>query len=124
VIAELQGAVYQRLKTLLPVAVYDDVPSQASFPYVVVGEDIVSDYSTKERFGGNVLIAVHVFSLYRGMKEVKEIAEQVLNALKQGVEVNGVLWCYSGLDTMRFLVEDDGVRHGVVQMRFKILTEV
>jgi hypothetical protein len=120
-ISKLQAAIYQKLTTELPIAVYDAVPGGASLPYLVLGEDFVADYSTKDHVGENALITIHVFSRHQGMKEVKSIAESVIALLRDGVAINGAMLCYSGLDTMRFIVEDDGIRHGVVKLRFKIL---
>lgn len=116
-VKELQQEIYSTLSGGLSVAVYDAVPSGASFPYVVVGEDIVTDESTKDALGHNVLVTVHVFSAYRGMAEVKDIADSIVSLLHGKKLSDG----YAVFDGMRFFSEENReIRHGVVQIRVRI----
>jgi len=117
----VQKAVYAKLSQSLSVPVYDSVPHGAQLPYVVLGEDFITDFSTKDIFGENCLLSLHVFSGYRGMREVKEIVDMVVDALRNGVHSDTFVVAFSGLDNIRFFKEEDGVQHGVVQIRMKIL---
>jgi len=78
----LQKAVFDRLVAqLAPTPVYDDVPEESAFPYVVIGEDTGSDWFSSTWGGREVTLTIHVWSQYRGMKELKTIMEKVVRNL-------------------------------------------
>ncbi|HSZ73802.1 MAG TPA: DUF3168 domain-containing protein [Rhizomicrobium sp.] len=60
-----------------PPRIFDAVPREAAFPYVIVGDDQVSDWSTATESGSEHLIAIHVWSRAGGRKEAKAIADVV-----------------------------------------------
>lgn len=114
----LQVAIVAALKPALnPVPVLDDVPANAAFPYVVIGEDTVTDWSTVDRDGEEIDTTIHVWSRYDGRKEIKELMGKVKTALhEQRLTVAG-----QHLVSLRFafetsFVEPDGkTRHGVIR---------
>lgn len=92
----LQQAIYVALRddaTLISLApkesvspseakVYDHVPAaDATFPYVVIGPGETSDFSAKGLDGQEHSIHVHVWSRYRGSKQVKQIQSAILDVL-------------------------------------------
>ena len=80
----LQQAVYAALVASGDVAervgdrVFDHVPRDAAFPYLVIGEDDLRDAGASL---SEHLIAVHVWSRAAGLSECKEAAEAVRLAL-------------------------------------------
>ncbi|WP_431856605.1 DUF3168 domain-containing protein [Azospirillum sp.] len=114
----LQVAIVAALKPALnPVPVLDDVSTNTAFPYVVIGEDTVTDWSTVDRDGEELDTTVHVWSRYAGRKEIKELMGKVKTALhEQRLTVAG-----QHLVSLRFafetsFVEPDGrTRHGVIR---------
>jgi len=72
---EVQDAVGERI--------FDHVPRDAAFPYVVVGDDAVRDAGTATEAGSEHLIAIQVWSRAKGLKECKAAAETVRLALDQ-----------------------------------------
>lgn len=84
-----QSAVYTRLNAELSCSVYDDVPDspvgapEANFPYAVIGEYAATPWDTDDTLGNTMLITVHVYSRYSGNKQVKELMQEVYNALNR-----------------------------------------
>ena len=110
-----------QLTNTLGAAVFDDVPdTQAvSFPYVQIGEDTATDYSTKDVTGTETVINLHVWSRYRGSKETKQVMDRGHTLLHDSnLTVTG-----HNLINMRFEFGDvirdpDGItRHGVMRFR-------
>jgi hypothetical protein len=70
------------LATLLGGAkVYDEVPRQAAFPYVTLGECIITDWSTGTEPGLEHQLTLHAWSRHGGHSEAHEIAGALLAAL-------------------------------------------
>lgn len=116
----LQKAIYDRLSSV--VKVYDSVPEGAKLPYVVIGEDIATDWGTKLKDGQNVSVTLHIWSDYNGMAEAKEMASTVLEALtSEPLEVQGFDFVLCRLELLQFMVDPEGYRHGVVRLSCKIL---
>ena len=117
----LQKAIYDRLKVNLPCPIYDHVPDGATMPYVTLGEDTVRDWSTKLEAGQEVTHTLHVWSDYSGMKEAKEIIDQVIQALTSApLQVEGFFVVLATLDMVETMRDPEGFRHGIVRFRFKI----
>ena len=88
-ITALQAEIYTVLNQALPeVSIYDDVPETADTPYIVIGEDSVSDGGAKVCEVDEVTVTISVFSSYKGMKEVKELSSRIAEALKT-IKVSG-----------------------------------
>lgn len=102
--------------------VFDAVPKNQSFPYIALGEDTVNDWSTKIEFGEEITHTMHIWSQYKGKKEVKEIMNLVLQSLSEPLSLDdGFFVEFSKLDFMEVLNDPDGItRHGVIRFRFKI----
>ncbi|MEJ0043119.1 MAG: DUF3168 domain-containing protein [Rhizomicrobium sp.] len=64
-----------------PPRVYDSVPRGAAFPYVVIGDDTESDWSTATEPGSAHALTVHVWSRAAGRREARLAAEAVFDAL-------------------------------------------
>lgn len=78
----LQAAIYQRLKATAGVPVFDHVPQNAAFPYVVIGADTTAPWETKDRDGQEFTITVHCWTApAAGRKGVKSLTEAVYSAL-------------------------------------------
>ena len=102
---------------------YDDVPEGASFPYVTMGEDASNDYGTKDLDGSTVSLNIHVWSQYRGSKEVKTIMDRIHTLLHDSsLSVSGCNLVNTRLEFMDILRDPDGItRHGVMRFRAVML---
>lgn len=118
---DIQSLIYSTLTSNLNIPVYDNVLEGTPFPYVTIGEDIGSDFSTKESLGSDIVVRINVWSAYPGMKEAKEIIDQIIDILVSSLNSFAARPL---VDNVRFLIEEDGIRHGVLEMRFKLFAEV
>lgn len=129
----IQSAIYSALtgdSTLMSAVtgVYDDVPqsadagSGAAFPYVTIGEATHTEWDTDTELGSDVTVTIHVWSRYRGRKEVKDIQGQIYSLLHRanlavtGYNLVGVDWIQSD----SFMDADGLTRHGVQTFRITI----
>lgn len=122
----LQKALFQRLSTDTALSaritgVYDEVPEDATVPYVTLGEDTAIPWDTKDMDGQEVTTTLHCWSQYPGKKEAKEILSLMVEALTQSplqLE-SGFSMSFDRLESMQVISDPDGVtKHGVLRMRF------
>jgi hypothetical protein len=99
--------------------VYDDVPEGAAYPYVVIGEETQENVSTKSSDLHEHTLTIHVWSQYRGRREIKEIMAQVYDLLHdQSLSVTNAVLVDLKQEFSRDLVEGDGItRHGIMRFR-------
>ena len=64
-----------------PPRVFDAPPRGAAFPYIVIGDDTMSDWSTATEAGSEHAVVVHGWSRADGHKESKLVAGAVRDAL-------------------------------------------
>ena len=126
----LQTTVYNALLASNPLTtklggnnIYDFVPENTAFPYVKIGDQTMVDDGTKTKKGTDFTLMIHIFSRYRGSKEIKEIMSLVYDVLHESsLSVSGAM------NNMRFefsdiIKENDGLTtHGVQRFRVFVLT--
>jgi len=64
-----------------PPRIFDAVPRGAAFPYIVIGDDKESDWSTATEPGSQHALTVHIWSRAAGRRETRLAAEAVIAAL-------------------------------------------
>ena len=118
---EVQKAIYRALSNA-GFTVYDHIPSNTSFPYITLGEENAMDWSTKTFQGLQTRFDIHIWSRYPGMKEVKEIADQILALLNyRTLLIDSHTLVLIRLIDARFMKDPgENVRHGI--LRFEILS--
>ena len=101
--------------------VFDDVPEGSAYPYVVIGEETATNIGTKDKDMHEYTQTIHVWSQYRGLKEIKEIMEQIYTLLNDfAISVSGASAITLRHEFQTTLTEGDGLtRHGV--MRFRVV---
>jgi len=106
-----------------PARIYDEVPREAAMPYLVIGDDKQSDWSTSTDTGAEHVLTLHVWSRARGRKESKTIAEAVRAALD---DANLSLTGHTLIDikhqSQEFLRQTDGQTYHAV-LKFRAVTE-
>lgn len=123
---ELQTALYKRLSAdpalkELVTGVFDAVPEEQPYPYVVIGEPSVLPLESKSTFGEQIDMVIHVWSDYAGKKEAFEILSACQKALAYRLDVIG--FRVLKVERKGISVFDDidpRLRHGVLRMRFFI----
>jgi len=124
----IQTAIYDKLIAdaglmALISGVYDAVPQTEVFPYVTIGDDNHSDWSTNTTLGTEVRATINVWSRDRGRREAKLIQAEIYDAL------NRATLTYTGYDIINIelegsdsFIDADGLtRHGV--QIFRVLIE-
>jgi hypothetical protein len=61
--------------------VYDNVPQDAAFPFVVLDQMRINDWSTGTERGSEHVLMLHVWSRYDGKRESYEIADAIRELL-------------------------------------------
>src|ERR1041384_5327301 len=85
----LQQAVYAALASNadlqaligFPPRLFDYMPRESAFPYLVLGDETCSDWSTATELGSEHLFTVHAWSRNAGHREAKQIADIIRTAL-------------------------------------------
>ena len=73
-----------------PARVFDHVPQDSQFPYLVIGEDATGPFDTKTEDGMEHRFTVHAWSRYRGLKETKQLMAAVTAVLEaQNLSIPG-----------------------------------
>lgn len=101
------------------VPVYDDVPQGTSYPYVLIGEETTANNGSKTLDGVEHTQTIHVWSQYRGRREIKEIMGSVYENLHNAdISVSGASLVNCRQEFSTTLAENDGItRHGVMRFR-------
>ena len=101
--------------------IYDEVPQNSAYPYVVIGEETTIDAGTKDKDAQEFTQTIHIWSRYRGSKQTKDIAQRIYTLLHNvAISVSGASFVNSRNEFFTILLDDDGLtRHGV--MRFRVV---
>lgn len=128
---DLQKSVYAALSANPPLMtllgtdrLYDAVPQNAAFPYIVIDQIQIRDWSTGTEKGFEHTVLLHIWSRYEGHREAYEIGD-ALRAALDGAELSledhhlvNLTHQYSDLKRD----EDGTTLHGIV--RFRAITEL
>ena len=108
------------IKNTLSATVHDHVPSGTSFPYIVIGEETMTDESsTKDIDFNNFTLTIHTFSRNRGRKEAKQIMARIYELLHTAsLSVSGATHVNTRFEFSDVVKEQDGLTyHGVQRFR-------
>jgi Protein of unknown function (DUF3168) len=106
-----------------PARIFDHVPPESVFPYLVIGEATSTPFDAKTQDGMEQTLTLHAWSRYRGLKEIKDIMAAVSNALdQQALNLTGHTLVLLRFDFGATFLDSDGLtRHGV--QRFGAITQ-
>ena len=119
-LSSYQGAIYEKL-TSLGYSVYDEVPENAKFPYIVIGD--IEFQEAQGHFGDVLDISLNllIWSIWEGKKEVNDISSNIINnfvALEDIKAGNQSLYKFSfGSSSIKRL---DGVYNGSLTLEFSV----
>jgi hypothetical protein len=104
-------------------AIHDHAPQNAGFPFVVIDQVRVNDWSTGTERGSEHLLMLHVWSRYEGKREAYEIADAiraVLDEAELALDSNRLINLRHQFSDLKR--DPDGeTYHGV--LRFRAVTE-
>ena len=98
--------------------IFDNVPQDTAYPYVVIGNISVVNRGTKTLDGNEYSVDIDVWSEYRGKKEISDAMERIYELLHDtSYSVSGADMVVSQVRSTITLVENDGItRHGVLTL--------
>ena len=122
---ELQKAIFTKLNGNVDglsganISVYDDIPQDTVYPYVQIGEETSANDGTKTLDAVEHTLTIHVWSQYRGRREIKTIMTSVYDLLHNtAISVSGASLVNVRQEFSTTLAENDGItRHGVMRFR-------
>lgn len=123
---EISKALYERLSSdpILSAkitGVFNSVEEDQEFPYLTVGEPSVLPFTTKNKFGEELSIVIHAWSLYNGNLEAIKILNLCLDALSTRMTLNGFTIRKVDVDSIRVFDDaDPRIRHGVLRLKYTI----
>jgi hypothetical protein len=99
------------------------VPPAAVFPYVTLGDVLIKHYDTKDQTGFEQMLVLHVWSRYRGRKELKQIIQTIYDVLHNAaLMVTGANYVSSQFQSASTVQESDGLTlHGI--LRYRIIVQ-
>lgn len=132
---DIQKAIYDALSGNSGLAstvsgVYDNVPqaidsgANSAFPYVTIGEDVLTPWDTDNSVGVSCSITIHVWSRSKGRKQVKTIQGLIYDILHRAdLSVTGYAFVTLEFDSEQSMLDPDGqTQHGVQTFRLVMET--
>jgi hypothetical protein len=126
----VQEAVYRALTSSAPMQtlagnparLYDVVPPAALFPYITLGDVLIKQFDTKDQNGFEQLLVLHVWSRYRGRKELKQIIQTIYDVLHNAtLTVSGANYVSCQFQSASTAQENDGLTlHGILRYRIVV----
>ncbi len=123
---ELQKGIFSRLSSDPSIldkvtGVFDAVEEGQGFPYITIGEPTMLPFNTKQKFGEELAIVIHVWSIYDGKKEAIDIINLCLNSLVSRLDLDGFTIEKVEVDNIRVFDDiDSALRHGTLRMKYII----
>lgn len=124
----LQELIYKQLSKdaalkAAGVEIYDTVPKKSRLPFIALGDETTGANNTKTGTGESDSLTFHIWSAYRGRKEVKNIINLLVKAIyTMPLELpGGGRITYLTLENSDIIEEEEGALfHGVVRFTFNI----
>lgn len=135
-ISDVYREIFSRINTLSQEPkkyhIYDEVPNEPSNPHIRIDYAYDIDKSGKNYDGMVYYQYIHVFSTYRGRKEILEMTDDVIAILSEKIETDDFV-AYPQLERNEIIAESDNVggivrgynvnefyRHSIIVYKFII----
>ena len=119
----LQKGVFSLLATKQTTPTYDDVPEEATFPFITLGAFTDKQTGNKTADIHDISLQIHIWSEYEGKKEVNEIANDVTAVLTSwplDLSADGFNVMSQDVDFFEAFPEEVAGYHGVITFVAKI----
>ncbi|MEG0381034.1 MAG: DUF3168 domain-containing protein, partial [Kurthia sp.] len=104
--------------------IYDYVTESTVYPYIVIGEPTVDDFSVKVDDVKDYKITLHIWSNYKGNSEAYKILSAVYEAFKYKLKVIGYNTIKTSSSDTKVFTDIDGIhRHGVFTLKISLQKE-
>lgn len=105
--------------------VFDYVPEQGVYPFVVIGEAVETPDNRHGGFGRQTVVTLHVWTQYRGHAQGLRIGARITELLDhQPLTITGLDWIATRFEFSQTLTDPEppgDIRHLV--LRYRIVTE-
>ena len=119
---EAQEAMFKRLNEHVEYPVYDYVPEESKFPYVVLGRVYSTPERTKTTDGERIEATIDVWSRSKGKKETISIIKNIEAALSEDLTVEGAFLLDQKVNSREVLEEVSSLYHGTIT--FELLLDL
>lgn len=122
---EVQEAIYARLSTELGDkvnGVFDYVPEDTKFPYIVIGRVQSTPERTKTTIGERIEVELDIWSSAKGKKETINIVNLIEDALEGELTIPGADLIDQDITSIEVLEEINDLYHGTVV--FEVLLDM
>ena len=107
---ELQMAYYSVLSGALSVSVYDEVPSNATYPHVQFNDTNLSDSSSKSDFIDDVTFSLSVVDRYSTDAGTRSQINSIVNTIKETIRTRADVFNMTSFDVIFTIVDNDQFR--------------
>lgn len=104
---ELQQAYYTLLTGALAVNVYDEAPSNATYPHVQFGDTTLTDSSTKSDFMDEATFSLSVVDRYALDSGTRTYINAIVNTIKQTLRTRSDVFDLTSFDVVYTVVDND-----------------
>jgi len=120
-LSAVQKGIYTKI-TAIPLAVYDEAPENAAYPYVTLGETSTTDAGNKTGNADDHYETINIWSRAKGFKQCKDMMSAIITAISGSVYAEpGYRIVFVETDQVTTLRDPDGLtRHGVVRAKFNV----
>ena len=115
---DVQKAIYQRINTDDGVkervnGIFDAVPDESRFPYIVLGRFFLTPYITKTSKGWQIEQTIDVWSAKKGKEETIGIIDSIKRALeREKLSIDGAYVVSHEIKSIEILEEEIDLFHG------------
>ena len=104
---ELQQAYYTLLTGALAVNVYDEAPSDATYPHVQFGDTTLTDSSSKSDFIDEVTFSLSVVDRYALDSGTRTYINAIVNTIKETIRTRADVFGMTSFDVVYTVVDHD-----------------
>lgn len=122
---QLQIGIYNQIKAA-GLNVYAYVPKEAAYPFAALGEEYITDSSTKNKQHDEIIHVIHTFSQSKNKSEINAMNNKIVEALTVPFSLEGGFYISTAEKELVQTMLDpevDGVFHGVLRFKFIISEE-
>lgn len=123
----LQQAIFQRLSNdaavmTIATGVHDAVEDGLVHPYITIGAPTTDPFATKNTFNEEVSVVIHAWSTYSGKKEAQEMLNTIMQAIGNGLSIEGPFKLLSVSYPSLQVIDDidPRIKHGLASFTFTI----
>lgn len=114
---------YSRLSELNKITgIFDYIPENTNFPYVVFGRIYITPETTKTTMGERIEITLDIWSGAKGKRESIEVVNSIDDSLSDDLKVPGADVIEQKIKSIEILEETNDLFHGTVV--FEILLDM